>query len=135
MLAGCLTTAAGACVVLSATATPAALTLSGLGVLVLLLPIRRVDDLAQRSIRIVSASATAAAGAIVLTFDEGAQTWLFGLLLTTGLGVAGLAAAAGRARVAPTTRRAVDVVETIALVALLPVAATVMQVFSTVRNL
>jgi ESX secretion system protein EccD len=137
MLAGCVATAAGCCVVLAAVGTPAALTLAGLGLLVLLLPVRRVDDTAQRSIRIVAVISAAAAGAITLAsmHPDIARAWLIGLLLASGLLVAGLGAAVGRARVAPTTRRAVDLVEAVALVALLPVAAVVMQVFSTVRHL
>jgi type VII secretion integral membrane protein EccD len=137
MLAGCLATAAGCDVVLAAAATPAALTLAGLGVLVLLLPARHVDDLAQRSIRIVTAILAMAAGAITLalTLPDDAGTWLFGLLLGSGLFAAGLGAATGRARVAPTTRRAVDLVEAITVITLLPVAAVVMQLLSTVRQL
>ena len=137
MLAGGAVTAAGCCVVLAAAATPAALTLAGLGVLVLLLPVRRVDDLAQRSIRIVTVILAVAASAITLalTHPDDARTWLFGLLLGSGLFAAGLGAATGRARVAPTTRRAVDLVETITVITLLPVAAVVMQLLSTVRQL
>ena len=137
MLAGCVATAAGACAVLAAAGTPATLTLCGLGLLVVLLPLRRVDDLAQWSIRIVAATSVAVLGAITLTLthpDE-AHNWLFGLLLASGLAVAGLGASSGRAQVAPTTRRTVDIAETIAVVAMLPVAAMVMQVFSTVRHL
>jgi type VII secretion integral membrane protein EccD len=137
MLAGDMATAGGCCVVLAAAGTPAALILTGLGLLVLLLPVRRVDDLAQRSIRIVAVMSAAVAGATTLAslHPDVARTWLIGLLLASGLFVAGLGAAAGRARVAPTTRRAVDLVETMAVIALLPVAAAVMQVFSTVRHL
>jgi type VII secretion integral membrane protein EccD len=137
MLAGCVATAAGCCVVLAAAGTPAALTLTGLGLLVFLLPVRRVDDLAQRSIRIVGVISAAAAGAITLTsvHPDDARAWLPEVLLVSGLFVAGLGAAAGRARAAPTTRRAVDLVETMAVIALLPVAAVVIQVFSTVRHL
>ena len=137
MLAGCVATAAGCCVVLAAAATPAALTLAGLGVLVVLLPVRRVDDLAQRSIRIVAVIVAVAACAVTLavTHPDDARTWLFGLLLGSGLLAAGLGAATGRARVAPTTRRAVDLVETIIVITLLPVAAVVMQLLSTVWQL
>jgi ESX secretion system protein EccD len=137
MLAGCEATAAGCCVVLAAAATPAALTLAGLGVLVVLLPVRRVDDLAQRSIRIVAVIVAVAACAITLavTHPDDARSWLLGLLLGSGLFAAGLGAATGRARVAPTTRRAVDLLETVTVITLLPVAAVVMQLFSTVRQL
>jgi ESX secretion system protein EccD len=137
MVAGCVATAAGCCVVLTAAGTPAALTLTGLGLMVLLLPVRRVDDLAQRSIRIGAVISAAAAGAITLvsTHPDDARTWLIGLLLASTCLVAGLGAAAGRARVAPTTRRAVDLVETMAVITLLPLAAVVMQVFSTVRHM
>jgi type VII secretion integral membrane protein EccD len=137
MLAGCVATAAGGCVVLVAAGTPAALTLTGLGLLVLVLPVRRVDDLAQRSVRTVAVIAAAVAGAVTLTaiHPNVAGTWLIGLLLVSGFFVAGLGAAAGRARVSPTTRRAMDLIETIAVIGVLPVAAVVMQVFSTVRHL
>jgi ESX secretion system protein EccD len=137
MLAGCVAITAGCCVVLAAAGTPAALILTGLGLLVLLVPVRRVDDVVQRSIRIVAVISAAVAGGITLAWihPDVARAWLIGVLLASGLFVAGLGAAAGRARVAPTTRRAGALVETMAVVALLPAAAAVMQVFSTVRHL
>ena len=83
----------------------------------------------------VIVAVAACAVTLAVTYPDDARTWLFGLLLGSGLLAAGLGAATGRARVAPTTRRAVDLVETIIVITLLPVAAVVMQLLSTVRQL
>lgn len=136
-LIGCVLTAAGCCLVLTLAGTPAALSLAALGLLALGLQGRRTGDLGQRAAQLGAVTLVAAVATVALaTAHPGAgRMWIFGAALGAALGAAVLTVAGLRIRLAPTTRRLVDVAEAITVITLLPLAALVMQLYSTVRHL
>jgi type VII secretion integral membrane protein EccD len=135
-LVGCLATAGGCCVVLAISATPAALTTAGLGLLAVIIPGRRAADAAERATRLVIGIAGAGTASMWLAVTHPAvgPVWRYTAALVLAVAVVICAVSAPRLRFSPTSRRLLDAAEAMVVAAVLPVAAQVMQLYAAVRH-
>ncbi|SFD09680.1 hypothetical protein SAMN05421773_109214 [Streptomyces aidingensis] len=140
MTAGSHLVAAGAALVLFAAAGLWAGVLGGTLTVLMLLRARLFKESAQVATALGAALPAAAGAAVYTVTDRAGQTApLLGVTLPAALAIAlaagGVALAAGRFRASPRLVRALDVLETTLLVAVVPLVLAVWEVYGTLLDL
>lgn len=134
---GCAWSVATACTIVLLHQDRTATLFGALCLLALLMRVRGISNLAPRA-AVFAAGLTAAllAGCLPVLADTTRATLylFFAAMLAAAIAIA-LTVVAPRTRVTPSTARAIDLFETVLLVALLPVAVAVMDLYAVMRHL
>ncbi|SOD72414.1 type VII secretion integral membrane protein EccD [Jatrophihabitans sp. GAS493] len=134
---GCALAVAFASAAVALHATPMSVALGGVCLAALALRSRSVAGLVPRvALQGIPLAALAAAGALAVLTDPGNATpWLFAAGLGLTVVAIFISVVVPRVRLAPSTMRSVDFLESLVLISILPLAIGVMGLYSTMRHL